>query len=144
MARNIFENVIDVILEDAESFKPVRDAVGRLSASKQTVSNAEQELRRQVHELNARLASEIRRNNPSLSVAIIDGKCVVQLGDYRRKLTLRPDVERSIFICGNSKFDRGFIRRRGHTLGLDLPQLGREIADFFKANYRSIEQEDLP
>jgi len=144
MNRSLFEQTVDVLLEDIPSdgsppFSPAISALRRVNDAKEALGEAERGLQQQVEALNNRLALEIRRNNPALDVTMgRGGGCRIRYRNFGNCLNLCADPAQECFSCGSSPFERRFCRYHGHALSCGAEVLGKAVSDFFRQSYRSI------
>jgi D-ribose pyranose/furanose isomerase RbsD len=137
MERRLFEQSIDVILEDID-FSNVSAAADHVDSCKAATEDAERSLQKQIDLLNSNLAVEIRHHEPRLKVTLDrHGNCKVGYRNYPNFIVLRADPKNECFKCGSTPFERRFIRYHGQAL--EAPEfLGEAIAKFFKQQYRSM------
>lgn len=137
--KRLFQQQVDVILEDIELFEPVSDAFRTVQDAKMATREAENTLAQEVDALHNCLALEIRRASPALNVTMgRDGHCRVCYKNYNNILSLCADPENECFTVGDSPFERRFRRYHGHCLNCEPRVLGKAVGDFFRQNYRSL------
>lgn len=138
---NHFDNLLNVILEEASIFTP---AVQKLAAIDEAKANLEQthaELRHSLAALNGELATAIRRANNNLDVWLdrTDG-VRVQYGDRTRSLRLKADARIASWAVGDTPFERQFHKYNQNALKADPQTLATAISNYFINNYKTMQR----
>lgn len=135
----LFSRALDVILEDQSLFANAAFKSEELKDAQSTVANLEGELEGEIDTLLNRLALEIRRKNPRLTVSHgNNGTLRVNYGRWRKGLDLGINLNSNEFKVGPSKFEREFLKHHHYILNQGVEMVAGAVADFFSKKYRSM------
>jgi hypothetical protein len=144
--KETFDRELNVILEDmqatdiADAFAEVIAALQEYDSAQEVLDTSQRTYNGHVNQLNSSLAGEIRKNQPGLTVKLgRDGSVTVS---YHRsgskQMCLTPNVRNQSWGVGQSAFERNYAKYCGESLNVDLPSMGKSIADYFTRSYKSL------
>ncbi len=116
----------------------IRSALNEIQLVEKRLNELREQLRHAQEELNAALATTLRKKLPGLNVGLNNGNCTI---NYRsRALICRPDHKSMRWHFEPDENGRRFLRNHGPTTGLsnDVSPLADSIAQFFTNRYKTL------
>lgn len=129
---------LDQINQPAGRVDKIRNALQEIQLVEKRLLELKEQMRHAQEELNAALATTLRKKIPGLNVGLNNGNCTI---NYRsRGLVCRPDHKSMRWQFEPDENGRRFLRNHGMNTSLtnDVSPLADSIAQFFSNRYKTL------